>query len=149
MAYITNRNIQRHYEILETLRAGLSLLGTEVKSIRTGKGSLTGAKILVRGDEAFLVGATIPAYQPKNILIAYEDDRPRRLLLNKQEIKKLYTYSEKKRLTLLPLTIYNCNRKLKLDVGIGNKKNARDKREEIKKRESERSMQNVASHQNR
>ena len=140
MAYITNRNIRQHYEILETIRAGLSLLGTEVKSIRTGKGSLTGAKILIRGGEAFLVGATIPPYQPKNIIIAYEEDRPRRLLLNKNEIKRLYTSSEEKQLTLVPLTMYNCNRKLKLDIGVASKKTKRDKREEIKKRESERSV---------
>ena len=143
MAYITNRNIRQQYEILETLRAGLSLLGTEVKSIRTGKGSLAGAKILIRGNEAFLVGAIIPAYQPKNIIITYEDDRPRRLLLNKNEIKRLYTSSEEKQLTLVPLTIYNCNRKLKLDIGVANKKTARDKREEIKKRESERSIRRL------
>ena len=143
MAYITNRSIRQHYAILETLRAGLSLLGTEVKSIRTGKGSLTGAKILIRGGEAFLVGATIPVYQPNNTFILYEEDRPRRLLLNKNEIQKLYTSSEEKRLTLIPLTIYNCNRKLKLDIGVANKKNPRDKREEIKKRESERSIKRL------
>ena len=143
MAYISNRNIRQQYEILETLRAGLSLLGTEVKSIRTGKGSLAGAKILVRGGEAFLVGAIIPAYQPKNTIIAYEEDRPRRLLLNKNEIKKLYTSSEEKQLTLVPLTIYNCNRKLKLDIGVANKKTERDKREKVKKRESERSIQRL------
>ncbi len=140
MAYISNRNIRQHYEILETLRAGLSLLGTEVKSIRMGQGSLTGAKILIRGGEAFLVGATIPAYQPKNIMMAYEEDRPRRLLLNKNEIKRLYTSSEEKQLTLVPLTMYNCNRRLKLDIGVASKKTKRDKREKIKKRESERSI---------
>lgn len=140
MAYISNRNIRQHYEILETLRAGLSLLGTEVKSIRMGQGSLTGAKILIRGGEAFLVGATIPAYQPKNIMMAYEEDRPRRLLLNKNEIKRLYTSSEEKQLTLVPLTMYNCNRKLKLDIGVASKKTKRDEREKIKKRESERSI---------
>ena len=140
MAYISNRNIRQHYEILETMRAGLSLLGTEVKSIRIGKGSLTGAKVLVRGNEAFLIGATIPAYQEKNTPDSYKTDRTRRLLLNKKEIQKLYTYSEERRLTLVPLTIYNCNRKLKLDIGITSKKNARDKREKVKKRESGRSI---------
>ena len=140
MAYISNRNIRQHYEILETMRAGLSLLGTEVKSIRTGKGSLTGAKILIRGGEAFLVGATIPAYQPKNIMMAYDEERPRRLLLNKNEIKRLYTSSEEKQLTLVPLTMYNCNRKLKLDIGVASKKTKRDEREKIKKRESDRSI---------
>ena len=148
MAYITNRSIRQHYEVLDTLRAGLSLLGTEVKSIRTGKGSIAGAKILIRGGEAFLVGAIIPAYQPKNIVITYEEDRPRRLLLNKNEIKKLYTSSEEKRLTLVPLTIYNCNRRLKLDIGIANKKTKRDRRQDIKKKESERSIRRMLHQSN-
>ena len=148
MSYITNRNIRKEYEILETLRAGLSLLGTEVKSVRTGHGSLAGAKVLIRGNEAFLVGAIIPAYQPKNIIITYEEDRPRRLLLNKNEIKKLYTSSEEKRLTLVPLTIYNCNRRLKLDIGVANKKTGRDKREEIKSRESKQSIRQLLHQDN-
>ena len=144
MAYISNRNIRRHYEILETMRAGLSLLGTEVKSIRTGKGSLTGAKILVRGGEAFLVGAIIPAYQENNTPMSYTADRSRQLLLNKNEVKKLYTSCEEKRLTLLPLIVYNCNRKLKLDIGVARKKNARDKREEIRKRESDKTVRHFS-----
>lgn len=138
MAYVTNRNVRQHYKILETIRAGLSLLGTEVKSVRTGKGSLRGAKVLIRGEEAFLVGATIPPYQEKNTPKTYDAGRTRRLLLNRGEIRKLYTQSEEKRLTLLPLTIYNCNQKLKLDIGIASKKSLRDERERIKKRESDR-----------
>ena len=114
-----------------------------MKSIRTGKGSLTGAKVLIRGGEAFLIGATIPAYQEKNSPDSYKVDRVRRLLLNRREIERLYTSSEKKRLTLLPLIIYNCNQKLKIDVGVAGKKNAKDKREEIKKRESKRSIKKV------
>lgn len=143
MAYITNRNIRRQYEILETIRAGLSLLGTEVKSIRTGKGALKGAKILIRGGEAFLVGAIIPPHQEKNAPQSYEADRARRLLLHKKEIEKLYTESEQKQLTLIPLTIYNCNQKLKIDVGVAVKKNARDKREEIKKRDDRRLLKRI------
>ena len=140
MSYITNRSIRHNYKILDTVRAGISLEGTEVKSIRTGKGSLAGAQVLIRGDEAFLIGATIPSYQEKNTTPGYDTKRPRRLLLNKKEIQKLYTSSEKNQLTLLPLSIYNCNRKLKLDIGIAEKKNTRDKREEIKKRDAERSI---------
>lgn len=143
MAYITNRSIRQHYEILETMRAGLSLLGTEVKSIRTGKGSLTGAKVLIRGGEAFLVGAIIPPHQEKNAPRLYDTTRARRLLLNKKEIKKLYTSSEEKQLTLLPLIIYNCNQKLKLDIGVANRKKTRDKREEMKERESRRSIKQL------
>ena len=92
--------------------------------------------MFVRGGEVFLIGATIPPYQEKNTPSTYKPDRARRLLLNKREIKRLYTSSEEKRLTLVPLIIYNCNQKLKLDVGVASKKNAKDKREEMKKKES-------------
>ena len=143
MAYITNRNIRQHYKVLETIRAGLSLLGTEVKSIKTGKGSLKGAKILIRGGEAFLVGATVPPHQEKNAPKLYEAGRTRRLLLNKNEIKKLYTQSEEKQLTLLPLTIYNCNQKLKIDIGVASKKTLYDKREQIKKQEDDRLLKKI------
>lgn len=66
MAHITNTSARRHFEIIDTVRAGISLLGTEVKSIRTGKGSLVGAQALIRGGEIYLVGATIPPFQEKN-----------------------------------------------------------------------------------
>lgn len=140
MAYITNRSVRQNYEILDTVRAGLSLMGTEAKSIRDGKGSLAGARVLIRGGEAFLTGATIPPYQPNNTEYAYIPDRNRRLLLSKQEIHKLNVKSEEKNLTLVPLTVYNCNRRLKLDIGVARKKNARDKREAIKKRDSKKSI---------
>ena len=140
MAYITNKGVRKEYEILDIVRAGIALLGTEVKSIRNGKGSLTGAKVLIRDGEAYLVGASIPPHQEKNTSREYESDRTRRLLLTKREIQKIYTHTEGKRLTLIPLTVYNCNRLLKLDVGIAQKLSVRDKREKIKERESDRSV---------
>ena len=140
MAYITNRGVRREYDILDTMRAGLALLGTEVKSVRNGKGSLEGAKVVIRDGEAFLVGATIPPHQEKNAPSNYDPERTRRLLLNKREIEKAFSHSEGKHLTLLPLTVYNCNRLLKLDVGVARKMTLRDKREQVKERESDRSV---------
>ena len=140
MAYITNRTAKQHYVILNTVRAGIVLLGTEVKSIRTGKGSLLGAKVLIRDGEVFLVGATIPPHQEKNAPPAYDPDRTRRLLLHKGEIQKLVTQTEAKNLTLIPISVYNCNRLLKIDIGVARKKNARDKRDIVRKRESERAL---------
>ncbi len=146
MAYITNRAAKQHHEILDTVRAGITLLGTEVKSIRNGKGSLLGAKVLIRDGEVFLVGATIPPYQEKNTQPSYDPERTRRLLLNRREIEKLNAQTETKNLTLVPISMYNCNRVLKLDIGIARKKNARDKRETIKRRESERSIRRQMKH---
>ena len=140
MAHITNTSARRHFEIIDTVRAGISLLGTEVKSIRTGKGSLVGAQALIRGGEIYLVGATIPPFQEKNTPSSYDPTRSRRLLLTRKEIQRLYTQTESKHLTLVPLSIYTNGRVLKIDIGIARKKNARDKREDIKRRESERSI---------
>ena len=140
MAYITNRTAKQHYEIVQTVMAGISLLGTEVKSVRDGKGSLVGARVLIRGGEAFLVGATIPPHQEKNTAAGYDPGRSRRLLLTRREIEKLARESEAKNLTLIPLTIYNSSRRLKVDIGLARKKHARDKREEMKKRDSQRSI---------
>ena len=140
MANITNREIKKHYEILDTLSAGISLLGTEVKSIRTGKGSLMGAKVVIRAGEVLLSGANIPPYQEKNSPASYDPKRTRKLLLNKREIQKLYLTVEAKNLTLVPIKVYNVGRHLKLEIGIARKKNARDKREEIKQRDAKRTI---------
>ncbi len=140
MTYVTNRTAKQHYEILDTQRAGIMLFGTEVKSVRSGKASLVGAKVLIRGGEVFLVGATIPPHQEKNAPPSYDSERPRRLLLHKKEIGRLYAQTEMRGLTLVPICMYNCNRVLKMDIGVARKKNARDKREDIRKRESERSV---------
>ena len=138
MTYITNTRAKQQYDILKTYRAGIALLGTEAKSVRNGKGSLVGATVLIRGGEAFLVNATIPPHQEKNAPGGYDPTRSRRLLLTKQELLALYTESEKKGLTLIPLEVYNSRRKLKVDVAVVRKKNFRDRREELKKRDAER-----------
>lgn len=126
--------------MLDTLSAGISLLGTEAKSIRAGRGSLLNGRVVIRAGEALLVGVTIPPYQGKNVSAEYDPERTRRLLLTKQQIQKLYTYSEVKGLTLLPFSVYTMGRYLKLDIAIVRRKNARDKRETIKRREAERTI---------
>ena len=146
MAYCTNRAAHQRYEITDTVQAGVSLLGTEVKSIRSGSASLRGSTVLIRGGEAFLVGASIPPYQKKNVLSDYNPERPRRLLLSKKELRRLYAKTESGNLTLVPMSIYNRGRVLKVEIGIGRKKQAQDKRESIKKREQERSIRRRLKH---
>ena len=82
---VRNKKVTFNFEILETFEAGLELLGSEVKSLRNKKGSLEGSHVVVRGNEAFLVGATIPPYQPANTLKGYNSERTRKLLLHKKE----------------------------------------------------------------
>ena len=128
------------YEILETLSSGIELLGAEVKSVRGGKMSLQGAFVSVRGKEAFLIGADIPAYQPKNASKDYDSTRARKLLLSKKEIEKLTDAEKTKGLTIVPLSVYNKGRFLKVDVAIARGKKKFDKRQSIKKRDVERDL---------
>jgi len=135
-----NRKARFDYEILETLSAGLELVGSEVKSIRAGKISLAGSFVGVRGKEAFLIGADIPPYQPKNTSPDYDSTRSRKLLVTKSELEKLATAEGTKGLTIVPLSVYNKGRFIKLDLAIAKGKKKFDKRESIKKRDVERDL---------
>ncbi len=137
MALIENRKARFNFEIEETIEAGLELLGTEVKSLRKGQGSLDGSHAIVRGGEAFLVGCHIPAYQPSNTAKDYDPVRNRRLLLSKKEINHLSKIEGQKSLTIVPISVYNKGRNIKIELGIGKGKKRFDKRESIKKRESD------------
>jgi len=123
---------------LETFVAGLELLGTEVKALRAKQGSLDGARVVVRGGEAFIVGMTIPPYQVANAPKSYDPERPRRLLLAKKEIAVLLAAEAKKGLTIIPLEVYNIKRFVKARIAIVRGKGKSDKREDLKKRDAER-----------
>ncbi len=135
-----NSKARFDYEILETLSAGLELIGSEVKSVRGGKMNLAGSFVGVRGKEAFLLGADIPPYQPKNTAEGYESTRPRKLLLAKDEIEMLSTAEGTKGLTIIPLSVYNKGRFIKLDLAVARGKKQFDKRQAIKKRDVERDL---------
>ena len=135
MSNISNREAKKNYQILDTIKAGISLLGNEVKSIRKGNMTLTGSKVLIRGNEAFLVGAHIPAYQPKNTDPSYDPNRTRKLLITKKELLKL---ENTKGLTLVPVFVYNTTRHIKLEIGLARKKVGRDKREKIRQRDDKK-----------
>ncbi len=136
--FANNRKAFFDYEILEKFSAGLELEGLEVKSIRAGKMSLAGSFVAVRGGEAFLIGADVPPYQPKNAPPDYDATRARKLLLSKTEIEHLREAEDIKGLTIVPLSVYNKGRFLKIDVAIARGKKQFDKRQAIKKRQAER-----------
>ncbi len=135
-----NKKAYFEYEILEKLEAGVVLLGQEVKSIKLGRMSLAGSYVVLKNEEAFLVGSKVPPYQPKNTPANYEPERSRKLLLNKNEIKHLIGKSKEKGLTLVPLRVYTIKGKIKIDVAIAKGKRKADKRETIKRRETERDL---------
>lgn len=138
---ISHTRAKFDFEIIERFEAGISLLGTEVKSVRGGQGKLEGSHVIVRGGEAFLVGASIPAFQKANAPKDYDPERPRKLLLTEKEIAELGQKSEKQGLTIVPLGLYNKGRKLKLEIGLARGKKKADKRETIKARDTKRDIE--------
>jgi len=136
-----NRKAYFNYEILDRFEAGISLVGQEVKSLKTRGVNLAGSYVMVRNEELFWVGAKIPAYQPKNAPSDYDVERSRKLLLRKNEIKKLLGKAKEKGLTLIPLRVYSKNAKIKLEFGLAKGKKEIDKRELIKKREIQKDIE--------
>ncbi len=119
---------------------GIELLGGEVKSLKSKQGSLEGARVIIRGGEAYLVGAFVPPYQPKNIIGEYDPYRTRRLLLTKKELAELAERGEQRGLTIIPLSVYNKSRFLKVKIAVARGKKKFDKREDLKKKESKRDI---------
>lgn len=139
MALVDNRKAFFNYDILEKFEAGLELLGTEVKSLKGGHGSLAGSYVTIRGGEAWLVGAMIPPHQAGNVAADYNPTRPRKLLLTKKEIGQLAAAGDQG-LTAVPLSVYNKKGKIKAVVAIACGKKKYDKRQSIKKREAKRQI---------
>ena len=140
--FAENRKAHFNYEILEKITAGIELLGFEVKAIKAGQMSLDGAYVVIRGNEAFLIGTSITPLQPKNIPASfnYDERRNRKLLLTKKEINYLSGKEKQNGLTIVALSVYNIGRKIKVELGLAKGKKKSDKRESIKKRESDREI---------
>lgn len=137
---VFNKKAGFNYEITDTLTAGIELFGHEVKSLRKNQGSLDGAYVLVKGGEAFLVGMQIPPFQMNNTPKEYNERRERRLLLTKTEIDSLAGHKTQAGLTAVPISVYNIGRKIKVKIGLAKSKKKFDKRETIKKRETDRDI---------
>lgn len=136
----TNRKAYHDYHIQETYEAGISLLGTEVKSLREGKANLKDSYAIVKNSEVFLLNCHISPYSHGNIL-NHDPLRTRKLLLHKKEINKLYGHMTQKGLTLIPLKIYFKDGKAKVEIGLAKGKRQYEKREAIKEKESRREME--------
>ncbi len=142
--YAENRKARFNYEILEKYEAGIELLGTEVKSVRGGRMSLEGAFVVVRGGEIFLINANVPPYQSNNSSKDYDPLRNKKLLLTKKEIAVLAGSEKNKSLTIVPISVYNKGRKIKVEIALAKGKKQHDKRESIKKRDTDREIRREA-----
>lgn len=143
MAAIENKTVGQRFTVRETYVAGMELTGAEVKSLRAKQGSLKGSRVVVRGGEAFIVGMTIPPYQPANTAAGYDPEKPRRLLLSRKEIAELLDAESKKGLTIVPLEVYNSGRYLKARIAIVEGKNKADRREDLKRLDAKRETDRI------
>lgn len=135
----TNRKARHDYFILETYEAGISLLGSEIKSLRAGQISIKEAYVRIDGEEAWLVDAHISPYLQAN-RYNHEPKRPRKLLLHKKEIYSLYDEIRKKGVTIIPTRVYLKAGKAKVEIAVARGKKNYDKRQEIAKRDAQREM---------
>jgi SsrA-binding protein len=136
----TNRKASHEYFLEDKYEAGLSLRGTEIKSIRSGQVSLKEAHIEVDGSEAWLVNAHIAPYESAG-QFNHEPRRRRRLLLHKREIQRLFARVRQKGYTIVPLRLYLKEGKAKLEIALAKGKRKYDKRKEISKRDAARDVE--------
>lgn len=135
-----NRKARHEFEILETLEAGMELRGPEVKSLRAGHVSFLDAFARVERGEVWLYSLHISPYEQAN-RFNVDPTRPRKLLLNRQEIRRLATKVDEKGLTLVPLDIHFSRGYAKVTLAVGRGKKLHDKRETLKRRVQEREAQ--------
>ena len=142
---VTNSKARRDFHILETFEAGIALKGTEVKALRAGKAQIADAFARIENDQAWLYNAHIDEYAFGN-LQNHQPKAPRRLLLHKSEIRKLFGLASVKGNALVPLSMYWKNGKVKVALGVGKGKVEFDKREDIKKRDADRELKRATMH---
>jgi SsrA-binding protein len=142
---LNNPKARRDYHILDTFEAGIVLHGTEVKALRAGKGQISDAFARVEKNEVWLYNAHIDEYSFGN-RENHQPKAPRKLLLHKSEIRKLFGLASVKGNAIFPLSFYWKNGKVKVALGVGKGKLQFDKREDIKKRDSEREIKRATMH---
>jgi SsrA-binding protein len=144
----SNRRAAYKYEFVEKFEAGIELLGTEVKSLRSGKAQLADAYAIVSDGEVWLRNLHIPPYPPaagEN----HDPERPRKLLLHRYEIERLIGRTQQKGLTLIPTRIYFNGQRAKVELALARGKEGRDRRREIRDREVKREVERELRHRTR
>ena len=134
-----NRRARHDYHLLERLEAGLTLTGTEVKSLRAGQATLQRAFADIRDGEVWLVGAHIPEYAQGNVA-NHDPDRDRKLLLHRREIDSLLGKVREKGLTLVPTKLYFKSGRVKVEIAVARGKEQRDKRRDLAERDARRQI---------
>lgn len=143
MSLADNRKARFNYDILEKYEGGLVLAGHEVKAAKAGKAQLGGSWVKLLGGEAYLVNAQIGPYQVGNVPEGFDPRQARKVLLSKKELAELERQTAKKGLTLVPLSLYNKGRLVKLSFALVRGKKSYDQRESIKEREDSREVHRI------
>lgn len=143
----TNKKALFNYQILEKMEAGIVLSGQEVKSIKGGNVNLKGSYVTLKGSQAWLINAHVSPYKMASTLKDYQPTHDRKLLLKKHEIASLIGKSQTKGLTILPISVYTKGSLIKISLGVCRGKKQKDKREIIKKRESDRHIRRLLKQQ--
>jgi SsrA-binding protein len=133
-----NRKATFDYHVIETFEAGIALLGTEVKSAREGRVNLRDSYCRLENGEAILLGVHIGQYSHDGGYTVHDPTRPRKLLLHREELRKLLGRTTERGLTIVPLRMYFKGRRIKMAIALVKGKKTYDKRETIKRREAER-----------
>jgi SsrA-binding protein len=136
---VRNKKARFNFEILETVEAGLVLEGSEVKALREGKANIDDAFARIRGGEVFLFGMHIGPYEQAG-QFGHDTRRPRKLLLKKREITRFLGRAVEKGSALVPLTVYFKRGWAKVEIGVARGKREFDKREDLKRRDAQRSI---------
>lgn len=134
MHYAENRKAKHDYEQLESYDAGLVLSGQEVKAIREGGANLTGSYLSFDKGELWLKHARIAPYSKAGLLPEYDPERPRKVLMHKRELRKIFDKNQQKGLTLIPFSLYPRARQVKLNFSLCKGKTAYDKRDSLKQK---------------
>jgi SsrA-binding protein len=140
MMYAENPKARFDYEILDTYEAGIKLLGFEVKSVKKGRCSIVGTRCIVRGGEVYIVGMKIDPYQVGNTALGYDPLQTRKLLLRKKQILELEKNGDLKGNTIIPLVVYGEKNLIKVKIALCRGKKIHDKRESLKKRDTDRTL---------
>ena len=138
---IINRKAKFEYEILDKFEAGIVLTGTEIKSVRNGNANIKDSYAIIKNGEVFLLNMFISEYKEGNIF-NHEETRTRKLLLHKNEIRKINDKIKIKGLTIVPLKVYFVRGKAKVEIAVARGKHTYDKKETIKQRDIDREMKN-------
>ena len=143
-----NRKARHDYAVLDRIEAGIALVGTEVKSVRNGKASLAGGFARIEQGEAWLHHVNISPYDHGNVF-NHEPDRPRRLLLHRQELRSLAAETEQKGLTLVPLRLYLKRGRIKVELGLCRGKTHGDKRETLRRKTADQEARRAVARSKR